>query len=415
MTPTTPTIDRIDPHPIRIHIPHLIGSHRVASPAPVGTVLTGEEREGMVNGRISRRQALMLGGSALAGAALAGCGQGEIDQSGGSGGGGSNGKTTVTMFVFLGGDLGVMPKAFAKEYMASHPNVSIEVYENSNQVGYPKMLAAKQNTPDRPFVNLGFFNAQISAQGDNDGMWEPLDYASMSNVAEVPETFRRANQHGIGVGTDQIGVLYNRDEITTAPTSWTAVWDDRYRDKLSLFDYWWYAVLAAARVEGGSLENLEPGWALWREKAANVRAIVTSNPEWQQILSNGTSSITSCWHGTGLQFKRNGAPVEYAPPSEGAIAVPVYLQSVKGNTPQQQEVCQDIINEMLAPKWNLEWARTSIQTPANPAVQLPPDMADLPGFRPETVEKLVALDWKVVATNVADWRKRWDTDIKANI
>jgi putative spermidine/putrescine transport system substrate-binding protein len=67
----------------------------------------------MVNATISRRRLLALGGAGLAGAALSACGQGEIQQPGPSGGGG-NGKVTVTMFVFLGGDLGVMPKAFAK-------------------------------------------------------------------------------------------------------------------------------------------------------------------------------------------------------------------------------------------------------------------------------------------------------------
>jgi putative spermidine/putrescine transport system substrate-binding protein len=368
----------------------------------------------MVNATISRRRLLALGGAGLAGAALSACGQGEIQQSGASGGGG-NGKVTVTMFVFLGGDLGVMPKAFAKEYMASHPNVELKIYENSNQVGYPKMLATKQATPDKPFVNLGFFNAQISAQGDTDDMWQPLDYAAMPNAADITDLFRRPGQRGIGVGTDQIGVVYSPQAIGTAPDSWTAVWDDRYRDKLSMFDYWWYAVLAAARLNGGSENNMEPGWDLWRQKAGNIRAIVTSNPEWQQVLSNGTSTITSCWHGTGLQFKRNGAPIEYAPPAEGAIAVPVYLQSVKGNTPQQQEVCQDVINEMLAPKWALEWARTSIQLPANPGVKLPADMADLPGFRKSTVDKLVSVDWSVAAAQNADWKKRWDSDVKANI
>lgn len=369
----------------------------------------------MPNRQISRRSLLAGVGAVTAAAAtplLNACG-GDIDNPGTPTGSGGNVK--ITIFAFLGNRLADMPKAFAEDYMRRHGNVEIEIYEDSNAVGYPKMLAAKQTTPDQPLVNMGFFNSQISAQGDLDGMWNALDYASLSNAADLTDTFRRPNSNGIGIGADQIGVTYNTDNVTTAPTSWADLWDDAFRGRLTLFDYWWQVVFMAAQLNGGSLTNLEPGWQLWREKASNIRTLVTSNPEWQQVLSNGTADITSCWNGTSLQFHDDGAPVEYVPPVEGAIAVPVYLQTVAGNTPAQQEVCVDIVNEMLSPRWCQMWAETAVQAPANPAVTLPPDLADLPGFQPENVDKLISIDWAHVAEQNAEWRSRWDADVKANI
>lgn len=367
--------------------------------------------------QISRRRLLTAAGAATAGAVTApllnACG-GDIDNTDEPEPGGT-GNVKITIFAFLGNRLADMPKAFAEEYMDQHANVEIEIYEDSNAVGYPKMLAAKETTPDRPLVNMGFFNSQISAQGDLDGMWNQLDYASLSNAADVTDTFRRANSNGIGIGADQIGVLYNTDNINSAPTSWADLWDDAYRGRLTFFDYWWYAVYMAAQANGGSLEDLEPGWQLWREKAGNIRTLVTSNPEWQQVLSNGTADITSCWNGTGLQFRDDGAPVDYVPPAEGAIAVPVYLQTVNGNSQAQQEVCVDIVNQMLSPRWCQMWAETAVQTPANSAVTLPPELADQPGFRPENVEKLISIDWALVAANNEEWRGRWDSEVKANI
>jgi len=56
---------------------------------------------------------------------------------------------SVTMFVFLGGALDVMPKAFKAWYEGNHKNVSITIYENSNLVGYPLMLAQKQQEGGR--------------------------------------------------------------------------------------------------------------------------------------------------------------------------------------------------------------------------------------------------------------------------
>ncbi|MTD15215.1 extracellular solute-binding protein [Nakamurella sp. YIM 132087] len=334
---------------------------------------------------------------------------------GSSSGGGT--KEKITIFAFLGNRLADMPKAFAQDYMSRHSNVEIEIYEDSNANGYPKILAAKQADPTAtPLVNMGFFNSQISAQGDLDGTWNKLDYAALSNAADISDTFRRPNMNGIGVGADQIGLLYNTDAVSTPPTSWTALWEDeQFAGRLSLWDYWWYVVFMAAKVNGGDLSNMDAGWDIWRENAPNVRTIVTANPEWQQVMSNGTSDLTSCWNGTGLQFKADGAPVDYVVPTEGAIAVPVYLQTLAGNSDNQQEICLDILNEMLSPQWDQMWAETAVQTPANSTVELPADLKDLPGFLPENVDKLISIDWGLVAANNADWRARWDADIKANI
>jgi putative spermidine/putrescine transport system substrate-binding protein len=366
---------------------------------------------------ITRRKLLALAGTALGGAVLASCGGGGSSGGGSQGGGGgqSNKKVKVTMFVFLGGDLGVMPKAFAKEYMAAHPNVTIEIYENSNTVGYPKMLAAKQTTPDQPLVNMGFFNAQTTAQGDLDGMWNKLDYGALSHAKDVLPVLKRKNQQGIGLGSDQVGIVYNTKALTPAPTAWADLWDDKVKGKVTYFDYYWQGVLMAARANGGSLTKMDPGWTFWKQHAKWIRTIVTSNPQYLDVLTNGTASITSYFNGTGLQWKRGGAPLDYVPPKEGAISVPVYLTTVKGNTQDQEQVCHDIVNQMLSPKWCQQWATTSIQVPGSSAVKLPQEFGSLPAFQKQTIDHFIPVDWVTVAKQTADWKKRWDQDVKANI
>jgi putative spermidine/putrescine transport system substrate-binding protein len=323
---------------------------------------------------------------------------------------------SVTMFVFLGGALDVMPKAFKAWYEGNHKNVSITIYENSNLVGYPLMLAQKQQDPGKPFVNMGFFNAQTSAQGDIDGMWEKLDYGSLANAKDIYPAFKRSNQNGIGIGADQYGLLYNTQMISPAPTSWADLWNPAYAGKVTFFDYAWYAVYAAAKLNGGSLRHMNPGWQLWSQKAHQmVRTIVTSNPQYLQVLTNGTAGLTDYFNGTGLQWKRQGAPIQYVPPKEGAINVPVYLQSVKGNTPAQTEACHDIIDKMLTPKWCGGWMNTSIEVPANSKVKLPDEFKSLPAFQPGTIDKLLKLDWQVVAKANTTWRGLWDQNVKAHL
>src|SRR5687768_11025101 len=56
-------------------------------------------------------------------------------------------RVNVKMFVFLGGALEVMPRRFKDWYESRNRNVTIDIYANSNTVGYPLMVAAKRQDP----------------------------------------------------------------------------------------------------------------------------------------------------------------------------------------------------------------------------------------------------------------------------
>ncbi|TLF77192.1 extracellular solute-binding protein [Nonomuraea sp. KC401] len=362
---------------------------------------------------ISRRRFLGTAAGAAGLALATACG--EVSPQSAAPSASKGGKLTLTMFAFLGGDLGKMPKEFAKEYMASHKNVEIKVYEQSNSVGYTKMLAQKKAAPDRPLVNFGFFNAQTSVQGADDKMFTKLDYSAMSNAADIDERFRYDDGIGIGIGIDQLGLLHNKQEITQAPGSWADLWNHAHQGKVAFFSFPWYAVYMAAKLNGGGLENMEPGWELWKREAKQIRLLVESNPQYLNVLSNGTAPLTAYFAGTGQQWINSGAPLTYVVPKEGAIPLPVNLQAVAGQSQSQLEAIHDIINEMLSPKWCARWAETSVEVPANTKAELPGNLAGLPAFSKATSDGFQQIDYGIVGRNNAEWQKRWETDVASRI
>jgi putative spermidine/putrescine transport system substrate-binding protein len=362
---------------------------------------------------LSRRSMLkgtagLLGGLTFASA----CGSVSPSTSGSSG---SGGKLKLTMFAFLGGDLGKMPKEFAKEYESTHRNVRIEIYEQSNTVGYAKMLAQKKAAPDQPLVNFGFFNAPSSIQGIGDKMWSKLDYSALSNATDIDKRFRRDDGYGIGIGADQFGLLYNHEKIKQPPTSWSELWNHAHQGQVCLFQNPWYAVLMAAKLSGGGLNDMEPGWTLWQREAKQIRLMVDSNPQYLNVLSDGTAPLTAYFAGTGQQWINSGAPLSYVVPREGAIPLPVYLQAVEGSTQSQLEAVHDVINEMISPKWSARWAEVSVETPANTKATLPASLAKLPAFSPQTSQHFVDVDYDIVGRQSAEWQKRWQTDVASRI
>jgi putative spermidine/putrescine transport system substrate-binding protein len=361
------------------------------------------------------------GGSSAAGSTAAGSGSGSSAAAGSSTPGssaanaGAGKKVELTMFVFLGGVLGVMPKAFAADWQSSHPSVKINIYEESNQVGYPKMVARKATNPQSPLVNFGFFNANTTEQGIIDKMWRKLDYSSLSNAADIRDQFKRDDQYAIGIGADQIGMLFNADALGYSPTSWADLWDDKNKGKVTYFGFPWYAVFMAAKLNGGSLDNMDPGFTTLADHAANIRTIVTSNPQYQNVLSSGSAPLTAYFNGTGHQWIKGGAPLTYTPPKEGAVPVPVNLCVVDGQSEDQTAACMEALNEMISPKWCSQWADTSIEIPANEKSELSADLAKLPAFSEDTIKNLVDVDYAIVGKQTADWTDRWQREVVSKI
>lgn len=364
--------------------------------------------------RSTTRRGLFKAGAALAGAAALGtsCSGIESPQSSSRG---SKGKLKVTLFAFLGGDLAKMPKEFAKEYQREHRNVEIVIYEQSNTIGYAKMLAQRKSDPETPLVNLGFFNPTATVQGIDDHMWAKLEYDELSHAEQIFPSMRRKDGYGIGIGTDQFGLVYNKNEITERPTSWSALWDERYRGKLCLFKGPWYALVMAARQHGGSEKDVGPGWALWKKKADQLRLMVESNPQYLNVLSGGTAPLTAYFAGTTQQWIDGGAPLRYVVPDEGAIPQPIYLQAVKGSSQQQLEVVHDMVDQMISPKWCRRWAEASVEMPANSRSSLPESLRAYPAFSRKTREGFVHLDDDLVGRHAEQWQEQWDRDVTSRI
>jgi len=64
----------------------------------------------------------------------------------------------LTEFIWIGGGQGVVPREVKASYEKARPNVSIELYEGTNAVTYPKIIAQRQVDPNKPLINFGFFN-----------------------------------------------------------------------------------------------------------------------------------------------------------------------------------------------------------------------------------------------------------------
>lgn len=320
--------------------------------------------------------------------------------------------TELTFFIWAGSNQGVVPREVIDEYLEANPNVNIEILESNNAITYPQMVAAQRTTPDDPLVHCGFFNADAMGKGDAIGMWESLEPAGIPNMENVLPNFIREGRRGVGYQMSGIGLLYNTEAVDTPPTSWTDLWSEEYRDRVVMFDYDTRMMSIAALLNGGSVEDIDPGFEVWAENAENFRALVDSNDALKNLLVSGDAWIAPWFSSLANVWIAEGAPLGYVTPEEGAIAFPIYLTIVDGVTDAERAVCEDVINTLLEPD---NAARYGELTHAVPVVQnaaLSEEQRANPDLNLEVAENAILLDYSYIGEMTPEWRDRWDREVK---
>lgn len=330
-------------------------------------------------------------------------------------------KVKLTMFIWAGSNQDVVPKEVVAEYVKNHPNVEVTFEESSNAVMYPKMLAGKQADPNNPVVNFGYFNADASAKGINDDMWEPLDPSIVTNMQDIPEQFHTADNKGIVWGVSSFALVYNKDLVKTPPTSWNDLWSsEEFKGKTALWDYMFYSYLSpllAVKGEelGASYENPEPAFQFWADNSDQIGTLVTSNDQLKGLLDSGDALIAPFSAQVAQTWIDSGSPLAVAYPQEGAISFPYSLQVVKGSTPEQQKVANEIINELLSADALSRYAEATGTPVTSTAAVVPDKYKDDPSFSVEEQSKGINPDWDTLAKNSSAWKDLWDRLVKTEL
>ena len=363
-------------------------------------------------GHLSRR-ALLRTAAGLGVFALAGIG----DVTVGLRAAGAGGREKLTLFVWSGLNLPVVAHEVADAYMKSHPGVTIDVLEGQNFEVYPKMVSARKLSPDQPLVHLGYSNTQFTYQGDADNLWEAIDPTNVPNMKTILPPYQRSGNRGVGFSIAPIGLMYNTRLVKDPPTSWTDMWHPRFKGKVTSIKYAWYAngLIIAAKLNGGSEKNIDPGFKIWAEHADQFVAFANSNVDTRDLVVRGDAWIAAMFGGNAEQWKREGAPVEFAIPKEGSIAFPLYLVILKGVTPAQKKIAEDLVNTMLSERWLARWAALTYYVPTTVKTIAPPSLRGLKMYDAQEIARAIQFDWGTMAANETAWRERWDKEVVARM
>lgn len=327
-------------------------------------------------------------------------------------------RTKVTQFIWTGAQEPV-PRRITADYLKAHPDIDVEIISGTNAATYPRIQASLSVNPNDPLVNFGFFNLDATAKGLAANVWLPLDAKVVPNLENILDAYRQPHDIGAYFCMDVCGLLYNKEKVPVPPTSWADLWDPKYKGRVALFDSYWAGngLVATARLHGGGEDNIEPGMRIYADaaRAGQIHSLFTSNAQLQQLMVSGEVWIAPYYRGIALPWAAGGAPIGYAVPKEGQVTFPEGFQMVRGSSPAQQKVSQELINTMLAPDAVLEYCKTAAVLPLMKNIQLPPDIAKDPAIQPAAIKQAMNLDYAKIAQNTPAWVNLWNREVKANL
>jgi len=332
-------------------------------------------------------------------------------------------KVQLTEFIWVGGGQGVVPREVKASFEKAHPNVSIELYEGTNTVTYPKIIAQRQVDPNKPLINFGFFNQNAQTKGEGDDLWLELDPKKIPNIEAVYPPFRRKGDRGVTWGLNSVGLLYNNKLVKEPPLSWDDLFAPRFKGKVMLSDYAWEAngLLGVAYAHGGDAKHIDASFEKFSKAAKDGQflAMFTTNEQVKDALARGEALLTPYYTGFAITWNEESpggnGPFAYSIPKEGMIPSSESFNILKGSTPDQIEVASAIINTYLSRPVIERYCNLTADIPTVKGVNLKPELQKEAAFQPSAIEHAIQVDWQTVYEQNNAWKQRWDRDVKAKM
>lgn len=329
----------------------------------------------------------------------------------GSGGGGGEADTGLgdTLTVgWYGGPIGEAFKKVVVEPFQEATGVKVTVETAFDD---PR-LAKLQANPGA--LDVAFFQDAALPKVRSAGLSTPISEQDVPRLSDVYPQLRSEDAFSWTFGV--WGIAYNADKVSPAPTSWNDLLKPEYKGHVTAPDITYNSSIltlaAFAELNGGSLANLDAGFAKMRELKHNAQFLWPSSSQMLQQLQAGSIWLTP--YASGGAYEAAGAPgappIKFVVPEEGGYFVNFNAVVPKGA--KHTEAAYAFLNHVLDPKVQAAWAEEIYYAPANRTVQIPESVADKVLSSDEVNQQVKNIDWKTFDTTKAEIVDRWRREVK---
>lgn len=328
-------------------------------------------------------------------------------------GGSSDDRPAVGIQVWSGGFARVIRDLVQPGFEQAH-GVNLTVAEGSSAEQLAR-LRAERDFPHH--IVMGLEDSQIST-ARTEGLITRLEARELPNLQNVYPEYVCDSGYGVGQSVSWVTTWYNSERIKTAPDSYEAFWNPRYRGRVwvpSLKTTAGLQFLAAASAVGlgkpptEAQYHPEVGFEMWKRLKPNLYSSFDDFGSVAPLLAQGEIWLAFGPSRLANPFIIKGAPVQRAEAQEGSFLGNQALVLV--HHPRLEPLGRDLIDRLLAPAVQTEFSRVGGSGPTNRQTEVPVELASLVPLGEAEAQRLIRLDWGYVHQQRAGWLDRWNQEI----
>lgn len=178
-----------------------------------------------------------------------------------------------------------------------------------------------------------------------EGLLQKLNKENIPNLAQMDESYLNlsmdpGNEYSVPYMFGTIGIIYDKNVVKEEVDSWDILWDEKYKDKVFMFDTYRDTIGVALKTLGYSMsseneQELEEAKALLMEQRKLV------DPKYgvdngTSMIAKGETALNMIWSGEGLNLQDEFPNLEYVVPKEGvnfwidSLCIPANAENVEG-------------------------------------------------------------------------------------
>ena len=177
------------------------------------------------------------------------------------------------------------------------------------------------------------------------GLIQELNKENIPNISQMDEEYLNlsmdpGNKYSVPYMFGTVGLIYNKDVVKEDVDSWDILWDEKYKNKIFMFDTYRDTLGVALKKLGYSLNSenpkeIEEAKELLLEQR-NLVDPVYGVDNGTTMIPAGESDINMIWSGEGLNLQAENPNLVYVVPKEGAnfwidsLCIPSNAKNVSG-------------------------------------------------------------------------------------
>jgi putative spermidine/putrescine transport system substrate-binding protein len=317
--------------------------------------------------------------------------------------------TELTVIVYGGSFEAGWKKAVIEPFEAANPDIKVRIATGLTMETVAMMRAQKGD----PKIDVVMMDEVGADQANAEGLYAPLDVKAVPNIAKLYPQFRiKGEPYTKFMYVSQV-IAYDKKRVKVAPQSYQDMWKPEYKGKIAVpgidTTHGTMFLMMAARMNGGSVENIDPGFATIKNLKPSILTFWNQHAQVSQLFTQGDIVMTTWTSDRAQGLIDSGGDIGWTIPKESAYIIDSTIGIAKGT--KNLAAAQKYINYVLSAKAQEANAKFTYLTPVNREAKLDPAVAAKLPAGDDVLKKLLVVDWSKVTPERPKWVDRWNREI----